>query len=221
MIEVKNLKKEFGKAEAKVNALNGINLVINRGEMVAIVGPSGSGKTTLLNILGCIDKPTSGQYILNGKDIAQYTHSEMAIIRNTIFGFIIQDFALINEYTVYQNICLPIRYNKNLKESQKRTDIFTLLETLGISDKANTYPNKLSGGQKQRVAIARALINNPQIILADEPTGALDRKNSDELIMLLREINRSGKTIIIVTHDSNIASQCDRILEVEDGVIKV
>lgn len=219
MIELQDIKRTFGKGATQVHALRGVDLKISDGEMIAIMGPSGCGKTTLLNIVGCIDKPTSGEYFLDESDITQYSVSELSRLRNQKFGFIVQDFALIDDYTVYQNVILPIRYSKNKTEKEVKKSVFELLEKLGISDKIKEYPVNLSGGQKQRVAIARALINRPEIILADEPTGALDQKNGQEIMQLFKNINECGQTIVIVTHDLNIAKQCDRIIEMVDGVI--
>lgn len=218
MIELKNICRVFGKGDAEVRALNGVSLCIPDGKMVAIIGPSGSGKTTLMNILGCIDTPTSGQYFLDGKDVSLCKGKEMAVLRNEKFGFIVQDFALIKSYTVYQNVLLPILYSKKASAGDKREKVEGLLKRLSIFDKMNTYPTTLSGGQKQRVAIARALINDPGILLADEPTGALDQKTGQEIVDLFREINRQGKTVIIVTHDMKVADQCDEIISLCDGV---
>ncbi len=217
MIELKEIERTFGKGEAKVQALNGVDLHIADGEMVAIVGPSGCGKTTLLNIVGCIDKPTGGTYTVDGVDVSRCTGKEQADMRNKRFGFVVQDFALIDEYTVYQNVMLPVKYNRDLSEKTMRPKALDLLKTLGIYEKRNTYPRKLSGGQKQRTAIARAIINDPNIILADEPTGALDQQNGQEIIRLFRQINRTGKTVVIVTHDMNVAGQCDRTVRMLDG----
>lgn len=218
MIELKNVRRVFGSEDTAVNALNGVSLSIKKGKMVAIIGPSGSGKTTLMNILGCIDIPTSGQYLLDGRDVGLCSKKEMAVLRNEKFGFVIQDFALIKYYTVYQNILLPIRYSKKATSEENRDKVEKMLKRLSILDKIDEYPTKLSGGQKQRVAIARALINDPGIILADEPTGALDQKTGQEIVELFREINQLGKTVIIVTHDMNIANQCDEIIKLCDGV---
>lgn len=220
MIELRNVTKEYGKGEARNIALKNIDLVIEQGEMVAIIGPSGSGKTTLLNILGCIDSVTTGRYYINGSNVSKCSDRELAVLRNREFGFVTQDFSLINEYTVFQNVCLPIKYSAKMKRHEQKQLILQSLERFGISDKVNAYPNMLSGGQKQRVAIARALINNPNIILADEPTGALDQKNGQLIVELLEEIHRCGKTVIIVTHDLSIARCADRIIKLVDGEIK-
>lgn len=219
MIEMQNIIKTYGKNSNSFNALNGINLEINKGELTAITGPSGSGKSTLLNILGCLDKATSGEYFIDNKSIKDLTTKEMAQIRNQTFGFIIQDFALIDKYTVFQNVALPARYsNKSKKEIT--ISVEKLLKQLGIYSKINEYASNLSGGQRQRVAIARALINNPEIILADEPTGALDQKTGQEVMELLKSINKLGKTVIIVTHDMKIADQCTRKINIVDGLVE-
>ncbi|MBQ3704677.1 MAG: ABC transporter ATP-binding protein [Oscillospiraceae bacterium] len=220
MIELKNVSRIFACGNQTTVALDGITLKIPSGKMVAVTGPSGSGKTTLLNILGCIDEPSSGHYYLNRQDVTMFSQRQRARLRNETFGFVVQDFALINDYTIFQNISLPLRYNRAIPVSQKKKDVLAIAERLGIGDKLSTYPPKLSGGQKQRVAIARALINNAAIILADEPTGALDQKNGHEIVSLFREINLNGKTVIIVTHDIGIANQCDEIIELIDGKIK-
>ena len=219
MIEISNIRRIYGRNNAEVIALNGVTLTIADGEMVALTGPSGSGKTTLLNILGCIDKATSGHYLLDGRYVSDCKPTELAKLRNKHFGFVVQDFMLIDTYTVHQNIALPLRYNRSVSPSERRAKVRGLLERLGIAEKENTFPTKLSGGQKQRVAIARALVNDASVILADEPTGALDRRTGQEIVRLFREINAEGRTIIIVTHDQNVAEQCDRIIQLEDGRI--
>lgn len=217
MIELRNVSRVFTYGNNSIYALNDVTLSVSSGKMVAITGPSGSGKTTLMNIIGCIDRPSSGQYFLGNQDINTCDSRQLAQLRNKTFGFVVQDFALINDYTIYQNIMLPIRYCKAKTEGQKKQAVSDLAERLGIADKLTAYPPKLSGGQRQRVAIARALINDSAIVLADEPTGALDQKNGQEIMRLFREINSIGKTIIIVTHDMNIANQCDEIINIVDG----
>lgn len=219
LIEIKSLNKTFGKNNSKTIALKDVNLKINKGELVAIVGTSGSGKSTLLNIIGTLDSPSSGEYLLNSKNISNLTQKELAKIRNMTFGFVVQYFALINDYTVSENIEIPLEYSK-VKSNERERRISEVLKKLGILDKAKKKPKELSGGQQQRVAIARALINNPDVILADEPTGALDSKTSQQVIDILKELNKEGKTVIIVTHDNKIAMQCQRVLTIEDGSIK-
>ena len=218
IIQVEGLVKVFGDGEAEVRALNGLSLSIRKGEMVAIMGASGSGKSTLLNILGCLDNPTEGTYMLKGKNILSYSPREMAALRNRQFGIIVQDFALVDRYNVYRNVLIPLTYSKKpIQSRRKRID--EVLSQLGISDKKHTLALKLSGGQRQRVAIARAIVNNPEIILADEPTGSLDSKTGLEVIDIFREINQLGKTVIIVTHDMTVASACHRIVKIQDGKI--
>lgn len=219
LIEIKSLNKTFGKNNSKTIALKDVNLKINKGELVAIVGTSGSGKSTLLNIIGTLDSPSSGEYLLNSKNISNLTQKELAKIRNMTFGFVVQYFALINDYTVSENIEIPLEYSK-VKSNERERRISEVLKKLGILDKAKKKPKELSGGQQQRVAIARALINNPDVILADEPTEALDSKTSQQVIDILKELNKEGKTVIIVTHDNKIAMQCQRVLTIEDGSIK-
>lgn len=218
MIELKNVIKTYGNGEAKVHALNNINIKIERGEFIAIVGPSDSGKSTLLNILGGIDTLSSGTYYLNSKEISSLSSKNMAHLRNDEFGFILQYFGLINDYTVYENVALPLKYSKK-KIKNKKELVREMLRKLSIENKENSYPTELSGGQCQRVAIARALINNPNIILADEPTGALDKKTGIQIMEILKQLNEEGKTVIIVSHDENIYSKCNRIIRIEDGNI--
>ncbi len=216
MIFLKNITKIYGKGSAEVKALSNVSLNIEKGEMVAIIGTSGSGKSTLLNILGCLDLPTCGEYYLEDKNINSCSSKESARLRNEKFGFVVQDFALIERYTVKKNVLLPLTYSHK-KISQEQID--NIFSKLGILEKKKVYANTLSGGQRQRVAIARAIINDPDIILADEPTGSLDTKNSGEVINILRELNSDGKTIILVTHDMQIAKSCSRIIQIEDGKI--
>lgn len=219
VIKLENVSKEFGKGESKVRALNDVNIIVNSGEMIAITGPSGSGKSTLLNIIGCLDKINSGNYLLKGKNVSELKNKQLAYIRNNEFGFIVQYFALIDDYTVYENIKVPLKYsNKGFKKNKIR--ILNLLEELGIKSKKDNYPSELSGGQNQRVAIARAMINDPDIILADEPTGALDSETGMQVIDMLKKLNHAGKTVIIVTHDINVAKRCERIITIEDGMVK-
>ena len=218
MIELKNIIKTYGVGEAKVCALNNVNIKIEKGEFVAIVGPSGSGKSTLLNILGGIDTSSSGVYYLNSQKISGLSNKKMASLRNEEFGFVLQYFGLINDYTIYENVALPLKYSKK-KIRKKKELVREMLKKLSIENKENAYPTELSGGQCQRVAIARALINNPNIILADEPTGALDKETGIQIMEILKNLNEEGKTVIIVSHDENIYSKCNRIIKIEDGNI--
>jgi putative ABC transport system ATP-binding protein len=218
IIKLNDISKIYGTGEATTKALEGINLEFQQGETIAITGPSGSGKSTLLNILGCIDLPSSGQYILDGKLTSEYKGKQLAKVRNAKIGFIFQYFALINEYSVIENVQIPLNYRKI---SYKKSKILALdyLEKVNMKQYYNKKPTQLSGGQQQRVAIARALVGNPDIILADEPTGALDKQNGEEVMKLLTNLNAQGKTIIIITHDSNVASYCKRNIIIQDGKI--
>ena len=199
--------------------LKDANLSIDKGEMVAIKGSSGAGKSTLLHIIGCLDKPTSGSYLLNGQDVSQLSLSKLAEIRNASFGFVMQHFALIEEDNALQNVATPLLFAK-ARRSQMDARAMEQLRNVGMEQMANKRIATLSGGEKQRVAIARAMVNNPEIILADEPTGALDRANTEKNVQLFQQLNEKGKTIIIVTHDDFVAQSCRRIVTIADGVIK-
>lgn len=199
--------------------LKDANLSIDKGEMVAIKGSSGAGKSTLLHIIGCLDKPTSGSYLLNGQDVSQLSLSKLAEIRNASFGFVMQHFALIEEDNALQNVATPLLFAK-ARRSQMDARAMEQLRNVGMEQMSNKRIATLSGGEKQRVAIARAMVNNPEIILADEPTGALDRANTEKIVQLFQQLNEKGKTIIIVTHDDFVAQSCRRIVTIADGVIK-
>lgn len=199
--------------------LKDANLSIDKGEMVAIKGSSGAGKSTLLHIIGCLDKPTSGSYLLNGQDVSQLSLPKLAEIRNASFGFVMQHFALIEEDNALQNVATPLLFAK-ARRSQMDARAMEQLRNVGMEQMANKRIATLSGGEKQRVAIARAMVNNPEIILADEPTGALDRANTEKIVQLFQQLNEKGKTIIIVTHDDFVAQSCRRIVTIADGVIK-
>lgn len=216
ILELKNIKKFYGKGELRNNVLVDINLNIKKGDFISIMGTSGCGKSTLLNIIGCLDKFDEGEYLINGKAIEE---KYLSSIRNRNFGFIVQDFALIENYTVEENVIIPLEYEK-ISKKEKKEKVIKILEKFKLSEKLYSYPRELSGGQQQRVAIARALINNPNIILADEPTGALDNKNTKIIMEILKELNKSGNTIIIVTHDQEVANYCNRKLYLEDGKLK-
>ncbi len=218
LINLVNIKKVYGKNDSAVCALDGVSINIAQGDLIAITGTSGSGKSTLLNIIGCLDRSTDGDYFLNNKNINSFNNRELAKIRNKTFGFVVQDFALIEDYSVFENVVIPLEYTKDNKK-EKRKKVINLLKELSVEEKIDKYPRELSGGQNQRVAIARALANNPEIILADEPTGALDNKTSKEIMSIFKKLNEKGKTIIIVTHDLHIANQCNRILSIEDGKV--
>lgn len=217
ILKVENLRKEYGRENNKVIALDGVDLKINRGEFVAIVGPSGSGKSTLLHIIGGVDHPTSGKVYIEGNDISQYSSKELALFRRRKVGLIYQFYNLIPNLTVMHNIELPLKLDKRIVDKDFLIDLVT---KLGIKDKMDRFPGELSGGQQQRGAIARSIIYRPSIILADEPTGNLDRKNSQEIIDILKFFNKSLKqTIILITHDEDIALQAGRIITVVDGKI--
>lgn len=219
MIKLNNITKKYNTGkETCVSALDGVSVHIQKGEMTAVIGASGSGKSTLLNILGCLDEPTSGEYLLDGKNIKSYSPRQLAHIRNEVFGFVLQDFALVDQWSVYENVRIPLQYAKCSKEIQMEK-IDGVLKRLGIYEKKYQTACDLSGGQRQRVAIARAVVNNPQIILADEPTGALDKSTGEDVLNILKDINKSGKTVIIVTHNMEAANSCKRIIEISDGKI--
>ncbi|CUU49524.1 ABC transporter ATP-binding protein [Clostridium beijerinckii] len=219
LIKMRSIVKTYGKHETAVNALKGIDLSVNKGELIAIVGPSGSGKTTLLNILGCLDSPDSGEYFVDDINVESLNSNKLAKIRNLKFGFVVQNFALLDDYTVFENIKIPLDYSES-KIKNKKEIISNILKKLNMEDKINKYPTELSGGQCQRVSIARALVNDPEIILADEPTGSLDKKMGQQVMDIFKSIKNEKKTIIIVTHDMDIASQCDRIIKIEDGNVE-
>lgn len=219
MIRLENVIKIYGEDYEKKIALNNICLEIKDGEFVAVTGPSGSGKSTLLNIIGCMDIPTKGRYYLDDTDITLKTKSQIEDIRKEKIGFVFQHFALMDYYTAYENIELPLII-KNIKRSERKRLVNEQLKLLGIEEVKDHIPSKMSGGQRQRVAIARALVSGCNIILADEPTGALDQATGREVMELLKEINKRGTTVIIVTHDINIANQTERIIEICDGKIK-
>lgn len=218
MMKLSNVTKIYGSGDLKIPVLHGINLEINEGEFVAIMGPSGSGKSTLMNIIGFLDKQTDGTYALNGEDVDNAKERELARLRNEHIGFVFQQFFLLPRLNAQKNVETPLIYaGVSKKERAERAK--ALLEKVGLSDRIKHLPSELSGGQKQRVAIARALINQPSIILADEPTGALDSKTGVQIMELLKELNREGKTVIIVTHEEEIAAYTDRIIMLRDGLI--
>lgn len=219
VIELKNITRHFKIGDTDVFALRGVDLVINRGEYVAFMGPSGSGKSTLMNILGCLDTPTGGTYILNGKDVSNLSDNELAEIRNKEIGFVFQTFNLLARNTSLDNVALPLVYAGYSKKDRTEKAIESL-KSVGLSDRMDHKPNELSGGQRQRVAIARALVNNPSIILADEPTGNLDTKTSHEIMELMEVIHQKGNTVIVVTHEEDIARRAKRIVRLRDGVIE-
>lgn len=221
LIALKGISKSYQASHGAppYQVLKDANLSIDKGEMVAIKGSSGAGKSTLLHIIGCLDKPTSGSYLLNGQDVSQLSLSKLAEIRNASFGFVMQHFALIEEDSALQNVATPLLFAKTRK-SQMDARAMEQLRNVGMEQMANKRIATLSGGEKQRVAIARAMVNTPEIILADEPTGALDRANTEKIVQLFQQLNEKGKTIIIVTHDDFVAQSCRRIVTIADGVIK-
>lgn len=219
MIELKNIEKIYEDNAEKTKAVDGISLKIDLGEMVAIMGPSGSGKSTLLNILGCLEQPTRGQYFLNGNDVIGLKEKQIAQLRNQTFGFVVQDFALIERYSVEKNVMLPLLYTK-ISKKQRIEKVDRMLELVHLSEKKRALARNLSGGQRQRVAIARAIVNDANIIFCDEPTGALDKKTSASIMQMFQKLNQMGKTIVIVTHDPEVAKQCKRTIFIEDGKIK-
>lgn len=218
IIKLENITKVYQTAGIKTQALRGINLTVYEGEFLSIMGASGSGKTTLMNIIGCLDTPTSGKYYLLGKDVSKLDDDHLSQIRNEYIGFVFQQFFLIPYLTALENILVPVVYSKK-SFSQKETEAENILGMLGLEDKKNNKPSQLSGGQQQRVAIGRALINDPQLILADEPTGALDSKTAKEIMEIFVDLNKKGKTIILITHDPTIASYAHRIIKISDGKI--
>ena len=219
LIKITNIKRDFELGNEIVYVLKGIDLEINKGEYVALMGPSGSGKSTLMNLLGCLDTPTSGTYILNGKDVSQMHDDELAEIRNKEIGFVFQTFNLLPRTTALDNVALPMIY-AGYSKSERRARASKVLTQVGLDDRMDHQPNQLSGGQRQRVAIARALVNKPSIILADEPTGNLDSKTSEEIMKLLEEIHKNGNTIIVVTHEEEIASYAKRVIRLRDGMVE-
>jgi putative ABC transport system ATP-binding protein len=218
VIEATDIKKIYKMGEVEVHALRGASVNIKHGEIVAIMGPSGSGKSTLMNILGCLDRPSSGQYILDGEDVSHLTSDQLAVIRNRKVGFVFQSFNLLPRATALSNVELPMRYAGVVRGRSDRAR--DALASVGLADRISHRPTELSGGQQQRVAIARALVNNPAILMADEPTGNLDSKSGHEIMELILQLNRErGTTIILVTHDTNVAGYAERIIRLYDGLV--
>jgi putative ABC transport system ATP-binding protein len=218
LVELRDIYKIYHMGDSEIHALDGISLTIEYGEFVAIVGQSGSGKSTCMNIIGCLDTPSRGQYLLNGKDISNYTDDELAVVRNKTLGFIFQQYNLIPKLTVLENVQLPLLYG-GYKDSEQRERALKSLARVGLDSKAKNLPSQLSGGQQQRVSIARALAGDPSVILADEPTGALDSRTGREVMQFLQQLHSEGNTIILITHDNSIAARAKRIVRITDGRI--
>jgi putative ABC transport system ATP-binding protein len=218
MVEVSGVTKDYCMGKIKVPALRGVNLSIDSGEMVAIMGPSGSGKSTLMNILGCLDRPTAGNYKLHGEEVSKKSDAQLAEIRNRKVGFIFQSFNLLPQLTALENVELPLIY-RGLSTGARRIQAEEALVRMGLQERLHHRPQELSGGQQQRVAIARAVAAKPEVVLADEPTGALDSRSGEEILAVFQELHAQGITVIVVTHDSNVACHCERILRLADGVI--
>jgi putative ABC transport system ATP-binding protein len=220
IVDIKNLKREFRMGDEIVKALNGVSFSITSGEFITIMGSSGSGKTTLLNILGCLDKPTEGEYILSGTNVSKLSRNELAKLRNRKLGFVFQSYNLLARTSAIENVELPLLYNNEISAKQRKEKDLKALEAVKLSDRIHYLPSQLSGGQQQRVAIARALVNDPLIILADEATGNLDSRTSYEIMMLIQELNSNqGKTIVFITHEPDIASFSKRTITLRDGKI--
>ncbi|MCF0221702.1 MAG: ABC transporter ATP-binding protein [Fibrobacter sp.] len=220
MLSIQNLKRDFKMGEETVHALRGVSFDIHRGEFVTIMGTSGSGKSTMLNILGCMDKPTSGHYILDGEHTEKLSRDALARIRNQKIGFVFQSYNLLSRTTAIENVELPLLYNSKVSASERHSRAIQALEMVGLAERMNHLPNQMSGGQQQRVAIARALVNDPVIILADEATGNLDTRTSYEIMSIFQDLHRQGKTIAFVTHEPDIATFSQRTVTLRDGLLK-
>jgi putative ABC transport system ATP-binding protein len=220
LIKIDGVTKRYKLGEQIVYALNGVNLNIERGEYTALMGPSGSGKSTLMNIIGCLDSPTEGTFFLNNKEVSKMSDSALSEVRNTEIGFVFQTFNLLNRLNAIENVSLPLVY-AGIPKKEREERAKEVLDKVGLGDRMSHKPNELSGGQRQRVAVARALINNPSILLADEPTGNLDTQTSHEIMALFEEIHSAGNTIVLVTHEEDIAQHAKRIIRLRDGVVEL
>lgn len=218
MIDLKDIYKIYGEGDSEIRALDGISLHVSKNEFVAIVGSSGSGKSTCMNIIGCLDIPTSGTYTLNGTDVSTMTEKELAHVRNRELGFIFQQYNLIPKMNILENVELPLIY-RHVSADERRRLALESLDRVGLADRYKKYPSQLSGGQQQRVSIARALAGNPPVILADEPTGALDSKTGHDVLEFLKKLHKGGTTIVLITHDNGIAAQIPRVVRIQDGHI--
>ncbi len=222
IIQTENIRKTYGMGDIQVHALDGVDIRIDEGEFVAVMGPSGSGKSTLMNILGCLDRPTEGRYFLAGEDVSNLNKPQLSAIRNRRIGFIFQSFNLLPRTSALGNVMIPLVYKRHgkLSPAARKEKAMATLDSVGLSDRAHHDPNELSGGQRQRVAIARALVNDPVLIMADEPTGNLDTKTSHEILELLHDLHARGRTIVMVTHEPHIAEETERIIVLRDGLIE-
>jgi putative ABC transport system ATP-binding protein len=220
VIGVKNLVKTYVVGEVEVKALRGVNLDVPTGEFLAVTGPSGSGKSTFMHIIGCLDRPTTGQYLLDGQDVSRMSKDALAAVRNRKIGFVFQGFNLLSRTSALDNVELPLLYQGGMKSAERRKRAHEVLDAVGLGNRADHHPNQLSGGQQQRVAIARALINNPAILLADEPTGNLDSQTGEEIMALFARLHEGGNTIILVTHEPDIATHAHRVIRVRDGKVE-
>jgi putative ABC transport system ATP-binding protein len=215
MVELENITKVYHMGKVEVYALRGVTLSIAEGEMIAVIGASGSGKSTMLNVIGLLDRPASGRYLFKGVDVSQLNDNQLAEMRNKEFGFVFQDFNLLPRATALANVELPLIYSGNVRRRRERAG--EALERVGLGERANHKPTEMSGGEQQRVAIARALVNNPSLILADEPTGNLDTHSSAEIMSIFQQLHREGKTVVLITHEADIAAQAERIIRLQDG----
>lgn len=218
IVEIRNVSKVYTLGGETVKALDDVSFTVNKGDFIAIIGPSGSGKSTLMNMIGCLDVPDSGEYLLDGKSVFTLKQKQLADVRNQKIGFIFQSFNLLSKQSAFENVELPLIY-RGMNTASRKSVVMTVLEKVGLSERAGHRPTELSGGQQQRVAIARALAGNPPILLADEPTGALDSKTGIEVMNLMKELNNQGHTIILITHDLEIAKQAKRVIRIQDGKI--